>query len=270
MAQLTVATWNILADCYVTPDLYPRSPPDLLRPGARDSAIIVGLSTMVERLRPDAVCLQEVHGSFLSALHRAALPRGWRVLGSREADGTRDQCLVLLCGEWQLATHAGNSYARAPGNIAQRLVLLNGLDTAVLYNTHLRWAPDDGRLTGAQAQELASWVDREEYPTLVAGDLNASTDSLTLQHLIGVGLTDTHPDESLRTAEFSHTGPIRLDYILVRGARAEPLPATDVVADGNEPLPGRRCPSDHLPLAARVFVSQPPNATQRTPPCSRS
>jgi|GEM_PF-5696304 len=259
MKHLTIATWNVLADDYVAADLYPKSPTSLLLPGARDSAIVEDLLAMVDRLEVDAVCLQEVHGSLRKALESGVLPSGWRVLGSRDGGLTREQCLVLLGGRWSLRNHEIHSYARAPDHLAQRLVLQNGASTVALYNTHLQWAPDDGRLTGAQANELASWVDREDVPTLVAGDLNSPTDSLALRHLVGVGLTDLHPDESLRTADFDQTGPVRLDYILVREVCAQALPATEVVVDGIEPLPGWRCPSDHLPLAARLFVSSRPD-----------
>jgi len=270
MTSLAVATWNVLADCYLTPDLYPRTPARLLLPGARTAPIVGELFRLVETLRLDAFCLQEVHGSLLDELHSATLPRVWQVFGSREANAARDQCIVLLCGKWKLASHDRVPFVQAPENVAQRLVLLNGLAAAVLYNTHFQWAPDNGRLTRAQAGELASWVGRESHPTIVAGDLNSTLESTALQHLVGAGLADLHPYESLRTADFSHTGPLRLDYILVRGARGRPVAASDIVMDGSEPLPGWRCPSDHLPLAGRLFVSPPPCATGRRQPSSTS
>lgn len=256
MTQLSLATWNVLADCYLTPDLYPNTPVGLLLPGARTAAIVTELLSMVERLRLDAVCVQEAHGSLLAELETVALPRGWRVLRTTESETARDQCVVLLCGKWRLGSHDRRSYKQAPDNHAQRLALLRGTTTVILYNTHLQWALDNGRLTGAQGAELASWASREAQPTIVAGDLNSPRESPAVQQLIGIGFTDLHPLESLRTAEFLHTGPLRLDYILVRGARGRSLPATDLVIDGREPLPGWRCPSDHLPLAACVSVGR--------------
>lgn len=264
--QLSVATWNVLADCYVTPELYPRTPLEFLPPGSRTASIVGNLQEMVNRLRLDAVCLQEVDRSLLTELHRASRRRAWRVLSSWEVEATRDQCAVLLCGDWTLGTHDYLSYAQAPGYRVQRLVLLSGVTAAVLYNTHFRWAADNGCLTGAQSAELALWVDREDYPTIVAGDLNSTPDSPALQQLFAIGLKDLHPYESLRTAEFRHTGPIRLDYILLRGAQGKPLLPTDIIIDGKEPLPGWRCPSDHVPLAACVSVPTRRAIKQPQPP----
>lgn len=223
MGRLRIATWNVLADAYLDPAQYPRTPAKLLAAGARRGRIRDDILAMVEALRLDVVCLQEADEALAAAIGDAT-PSSWGTCWSPRPGGG-DGCLSLVCGGWQPLGSEAGMYHSAPGVPVQRLTLSDGDDAVAVYHTHLRWADDEGATCRAQAAELAALAGDESLPTVVVGDLNAPPDSATVAELRDAGFHDAHTDHSLRTAVFSHTGPLRLDYILVRCATAQPLSA---------------------------------------------
>src|SRR5204863_3016194 len=67
-----VASYNVLADAYIDPRFYPRTPAPLLDPATRRPALIRRLGG----LGADVACLQEVDGPMLDALRAELEPRG--------------------------------------------------------------------------------------------------------------------------------------------------------------------------------------------------
>jgi endonuclease/exonuclease/phosphatase family metal-dependent hydrolase len=252
MHPFRLATWNVLADAYLDPLRYARTASYLRSPGARTGLLRDKVLEMIERLRLDVVCLQEVDPTMFSAMLKALRPDGWEPLWSPKTHDVEEGCLTLVSGEWSLAAWEPRPYVRTPGNLAQKMVLSRGTSEIVVYNTHFRWAPDHGATCLAQAAELATWTRSDHGVTLVVGDLNAPPKTPAITRLAEAGFCDAHSDPRLRTAVFDHSGPLRLDYILVRNAAAAPLAATNVTVNDTDPFPSPYMASDHIPLAARI------------------
>src|SRR5437868_4457942 len=70
----TITSYNILADAYLNPEWYARTPSSLLDPARRGPAVVA----RVAGLGADAICLQEVEEARFEALRRALEPLGFR------------------------------------------------------------------------------------------------------------------------------------------------------------------------------------------------
>ncbi len=254
VANLSLATWNVLADAYVGRDAHPGAPSRLLTAGARSEAICDGVVDLIRNLGAGVVCLQEAEPSLLPHIQERCTRHGWEVNWSPRGHGEPDGLVAIVCAPWMLSSTTPLTYADDRSYLAQRIELLHNDLKVVLYNTHFRWADDDGRTTGRQGAELAHWVAAEQVPTLVVGDLNAAPGSSALTQLRSVGCVDVHPGSDWRTAAFPGIGAVRVDYILVRGGTGTPIPVSSLQIEDARPLPDERLPSDHAPLAARIEI----------------
>lgn len=199
-----------------------------------------------EHGEPMVICLQEVDEALAERLSAHGLV-WWSPRSSTQTDG----CALLVTRHLELHEATEREYPGKSGYLAQRAVVGCGGQRVVIYNTHLQWTPD-GEAARGQSRHLARWVDAEAIPTIVAGDLNSSSDSITVRQLLNVGCVDAHPWPDLLTASFEGVGPVRVDYILVRNGTASGL-RPDGPAD--DPLPSATNPSDHVPLVARITFS---------------
>lgn len=92
---MRLLSWNVLADAYLRAELYPRSAPELLRPGARRAAIL----DAIERADADVLCLQEAEPPLVDAA-RARLA-GWTIR-FLPRPGKPDGCAMLARPGWIL------------------------------------------------------------------------------------------------------------------------------------------------------------------------
>lgn len=249
--RLRVATWNVLADEYISDEAYPRVAYELLVPEARRAAICGLVTGLIDRLGLDLICLQEVDDALVEALHGIAAPRGWQTSWSRIAMG-RAGCGAVVCGGWRLA--AADRVRVSEGTL-ERLTVERGAVSLVIHHAHFHWADDGGQGTLRQARRVVRRADASEGAAVVLGDLNAGPDSDALAHLVRSGFADAHGDKpGLMTAVFEESGAVRTDYVLGRGLVLSALETGVSAIDGDRSLPDNSVPSDHVPLAAEILL----------------
>lgn len=254
-ARFSIASYNVLADSYVRPDWFPKTPAALLEPGARTSA----LADRVAGLGVDIVCLQEVEPEVFAAVERR-LGSAWGSAYARKGRGKPDGCATFVSERlsWKRATP--HHYADGTGHLALVAVLeLAGVELAVA-NTHVRWSPADspeaehhghrqlGELLAARDQLAAGarWV--------VCGDLNLRPGAGPLARLEAAGFSDAFAGRPEGFTTNSAGGAKRIDYIFY-GAGLSCLGASVETIDGTTPLPSDKEPSDHLPVVAELALA---------------
>lgn len=222
---MRIATYNVLADAYIRREYYPRTDPALLKPGARDAALIA----RIRGFDADIVCLQEVEQHLFDAL---AMP-GTRVAKS---GGKPDGCATLLRipGE-----HDALHFSDGSGH----LVLFTTTRFGTIANTHIKW---DSKWGVGQAEAIVRALASRPRPWIVCGDFNAELGSDVLAPF-EKDFDDVHP-ASVLTCN-SNGRAKKIDFILAtRDLALEPLPTTTIADD--TPLPSATEPSDHVPLGA--------------------
>ena len=222
--MLAIATYNVLADAYIRREFYPRTEPALLRPGARDAALI-------ERIRgfdADVICLQEVEQRLMDAI---GLPGEF----VHKAGGKPDGCATFVRGE---ARHEALHFDDGTGH----LVLITRAAGVTIANTHIKW---DAKWGVGQAEAIVRALASHPRPWIVCGDFNAEPDSSVLS--VFRDFVDAHP-VSVCTCN-SNGRAKKIDYILAtRELSASPI-ASPIVTD-DTPLPSALEPSDHVSLRA--------------------
>ncbi|MEM7306582.1 MAG: endonuclease/exonuclease/phosphatase family protein [Planctomycetota bacterium] len=221
---------------------------------------------LLRREDPDLLGLQEALPEQLAEL-RAALP-GYRVLGrGRDAGGGGEHAALLVrasrfdvieAGDFWLSPtpdeEASRGWDAALPRICTWAVLRDREGGAELLamNAHF-----DHRGSEARRRSALVLLDRRarfaELPLVLTGDLNAGEGSDPLAALRAGGLRDTFRDawpEADQVGTFhgfrGGTGGEKIDYVLV-GAGWETLDAA-ILHDRE----GRRYPSDHYPVRARI------------------
>lgn len=86
---LLCASFNVLADAYISYGNYSHVEPELLEPGAHIDYLVKLLSG----LDADIIGLQEVERPLLNALHGA---KYWQMLWSPKGNDKPDGCLALI------------------------------------------------------------------------------------------------------------------------------------------------------------------------------
>ena len=228
---LTVASWNVLADDYVHPEYYPRTPAELLARGARHAGVL-------DRLRAcpaEIICLQEVDAGLLAQVDG----QGFTVCKAQKR-GKPDWLVTLVRGPVQSCTT--HVYSDGTGHIALT-VEAHGVRVT---NTHLKW---DGK-GDAAAGEVVELLPAPEGAWILCGDLNAEPDSPALRRLLGAGLSDAYAAHPRMFTSNANQRAKRIDFLLHTAAlRAEPR--TLRVVEDDTPLPAHDEPSDHLMISAQ-------------------
>lgn len=256
----TLASYNILADAYVTRERYPLTPEAILEPAARREALL----TRLVELDADVLCLQEVERAALTEIAGRLTPLGYQGLYAQKAGRKPDGCAtfyrssVFGCVESVRYVYADDRATREPSvHVAQLLAFEHGVLRLGVANTHLQWDPPGtpaGEQRGyRQAGQLLEALERElpgQAAWIVCGDLNAPPDSELVRLIEQSGFARTHSAFS-NSYTFSADGLARtIDHLFYSAAlRATPLPLPAV--DAHTPLPGADQPSDHVAVAAR-------------------
>ena len=248
----TAATYNILADAYVRPDRYPLCPPAALDPGPRRALLL----RRIAALDVDLLCLQEVE----PAAHAAIADRlGDEYLAlhaprRRRPDGAS---LFLRRAALQLDDHETLHYS-APGSDDQLALIAHlrlGPRRLLVANTHLQWCrddtPADAHVGRAQLLELLARDHHDDATRLIAGDLNATSQSCVLQaaldHGMALGAAKQRPWDTCN----ANRRPRKLDYLLYTRGHLDPRADALPPLRRDTPMPSLVEPSDHLPLRIR-------------------
>lgn len=243
-----VVTWNVLADAYARPAFFPDSPPDCLAPGARMSAVLA----TIEQCAAPVTLLQEVEPALVEGLV-SHFPGG-DVRWCPKEGGRPDGCAALVLPPWRVQRSDRLVYADgqpASGHVAQLLELRGpGGAELLVANTHLRYAAREAvpHVGVRQASELVGALAAEPV-VLFAGDTNDAPGGPVRRVLTDAGFVGA--ESAAATSLFGGGEPRALDLVAGRGVRITSRAARALEA----PLPGPRCPSDHVPLRAWVEKS---------------
>jgi mRNA deadenylase 3'-5' endonuclease subunit Ccr4 len=244
--DLTVATYNILADAYVDPKFYPHTPASVLEPARRRLAVV----DRVAELDADVIGLQEVERGARDAIDArlSGHASAYAMKGKRRPDG----CMTIHRSHIAVAKEQALHYGDGSGHVALLVVFeIEGALVGVA-NTHFKWDPPDTerdrRHTLRQATELlATSRSLDPCPWIVLGDLNVEPDSAAIQVFRDAGFADAH-EANVMTAN-SNGRAKKIDFLL-HDARLVAAPRTTATVEDDTPLPSDAQPSDHVPLVA--------------------
>lgn len=243
---LRVVSYNILADSYVEPSYFPRTPAEILDAGRRRPA----LAARIAGLGADVVCLQEVEPDAL-AIVRAALPAHQACFEPKR--GKPDGVATLVRGV--VRHRASVVYPDGTGHVALLLAVEHEGRLLGVANTHLKWGPPPGApVSVAQAEALLDAIDRFEPACagwVVCGDFNARPESVPIERMRARGLRDGYAAYRAHDAFTANANAEakRIDFVLhAPSLTAVPLPLPAITAE--TPLPSAAEPSDHLPIGA--------------------
>lgn len=245
-----MVTYNVLADAYIRPAYFPRTPAEILAPDRRLGALMARLGA----LSPDVLCLQELEADRFEAV-RAALT-GYRAEYARKGERKPDGCGTF--SRAPVVRSERFEYGDGTGHIALLVELERDGRRLGVANTHLRFDSHDGR-PGLGAAQLARLLDRVEESSchgwVVCGDFNARPDSFMLRQALERGWLDGGARAPTCN---SNARAKRIDFLLHSASlQAEPHPHPALRDD--TPMPSESEPSDHLAVGAtfawREFTS---------------
>lgn len=231
---MKIVSYNVLADCYVKPEMFPLVRPEHLDRGYRRRLLI-------ERLvgyAADVICLQEVEEEVFGELQTRLT--GYQGVLARKGGGKPDGCATFVRG--RSASHQPRPYSDGTGHVA----LVTLLEDVAVVNTHFKWGSATSRVGLDQAVELLDGLD-SGVDWIVCGDFNAAPDSALVAEFHRRGFADAYASIGGDTCN-SNSTPKRIDYFMHRGLRSMPLPLPAI--DGRTPLPSETEPSDHLAIRA--------------------
>jgi endonuclease/exonuclease/phosphatase family metal-dependent hydrolase len=245
----TAATYNILAAAYVRPDRYPFSPAAALAPGPRRELLLARIAA----LDVDLLCLQEVE----QAAHAAIAARlgddyiGVHAPRRRRPDGAS---LFVRRATFTVEEHETLHYTAdgSDGQLALIARLGHGDRALRVACTHLQWCRDDtpaeAHVGRAQLLELIDHLASEPATVLIAGDLNATSQSPVLRAAGERGLALAAATQRPWDTCNANKRPRKLDYLLYSAGRLDPHPDPLPPLRRDTPMPSLTEPSDHLPL----------------------
>lgn len=250
--EFSAATYNVLADAYVRPDRYPLSPPAALAPGPRRQLLLARIHGITAQ-GLDLLCLQEVEASAHAAI-AATLGDAWLGLYAARPRRPDGASLFVRRERFTLVDHDTLHY-RSPGSDDQLALIARlrlGPHALQIACTHLQWCrddtPADAHTGRAQLLELIDHLGTgSSAETLIAGDLNATSQSPVIQAArdrgLALGAATQRPWDTCN----ANRRPRKLDYLLhTAGLTPRPRPLPRLQRD--TPMPSLREPSDHLPL----------------------
>jgi endonuclease/exonuclease/phosphatase family metal-dependent hydrolase len=251
---LRVVSWNVLADAYIRASFYPRTRAELLRPGARTSAIIDRIAADPA----DVFCLQEVEAPLVEAA-RAALV-AWEIRFAPKP-GKPDGCAIFARPGVGLEAVRVVAYAdgapdrEASGHVALLATVRVGELAVRVATTHMRWdppgTPSAQRWATREMRELLAAL---PPPAIMCGDLNVEPDDEVYRMLLAAGFADPHAGDARPTCNPNGRAK-RIDYLVHTRELQAAASATQPVDDAT-PLPSAQMPSDHVPIAAAFHSSR--------------
>ena len=253
-----IASYNVLADAYLTADRYPRTPPALLAPGARTPA----LADTIALLDADVVCLQEVERETFERLTDQLGVIGYTgslmMKTGRRPDGcaTFSRTPASLVGVHEHAYRDGRGGARDSAHVALIAVVEVGGRRVAVANTHLKWSAPATAIADQwahrQLSELVALLDTMAGSCdarVVCGDFNVEPDSPAVAVIEAAGYTAALGSLTGANTCNTHGVAKKIDFIfhtdaLVAAPRTPPPIGADTV------LPSERHASDHLAICA--------------------
>ena len=257
--SFSLATYNILAQAYITPTRYPRIPATVLDSVWRRPALV----RHVVALATDVVCLQEVEDETFAAVQQVLGPLGYTGHFAKKGGGKPDGCATFVHQStltWrtvhQLMYTDGSGTERDSGHLALVVLCEYKGRTLGLVNTHLQWAPPgtppDLQRGYRQIKQLLRErcrIDPACEAWIICGDLNVTPESHVVAVLREEGFDYAHRTLGATFTCNSNARAKMVDYVFyTKGFWAQPVAVP--VIDDQTPLPAHDQPSDHLALMA--------------------
>jgi mRNA deadenylase 3'-5' endonuclease subunit Ccr4 len=258
---LIVASYNVLADAYVTPERYPGVPLAALDFMVRGPSLL----RRIAGLGADVICLQEVEPSLYVSLEGHLKTRGYIGHYARKGAGKPDGCATFIreamAGDAVETLHYFDG-GRPPKPTTGHLALLVRLRaenlTIGIANTHLKWdapeTPERSRLGLRQIIQLLRERDTAlpgANAWIVCGDFNVTADNAVAEATRRAGLIDAYSGRDTAHTCLVDRAAKRIDYLFhtpnLRSAPAD-LPALD----SQSVLPSADEPSDHVPIVVTL------------------
>jgi mRNA deadenylase 3'-5' endonuclease subunit Ccr4 len=255
----SVASYNILADAYITPTRYPGIPATVLAPERRRPALL----QHIQNLAADVICLQEVEPHVLRTIADHLQPCGYVAYYAQKKGRKPDGCATLVkCTAvavraiHTLHFHDGGGTQPDSGHVA--LVLLLDVESRVagIINTHLKWGPPGkprheqwGYRQATELLEYRSLIAPACQAWVLCGDFNTTPDSNIISVLKRAGLEDAYRGREQMYTCNSHQKAKRIDYLLHTNALTSHPVDLPGITD-HTPLPSEQEPSDHLAIMA--------------------
>ncbi len=234
---MRLASFNVLADAYLSHGDYSHVDPDLLQPGARQRHIIREINS----LGADVIGLQEAD----YYLHEAFEDDGrWQTLWAPKGRNKPDGCLTLVKDGLEISNYESSTYDDETGSVYQ-ITMVGRLAVA---NSHMKWAPadDPSHVGAAQTKELLAKLDNYT-PAVILADCNDRPGGPVKKLFDEAGFLNMSGD---RPTALVNGKLAALDLLAVRGVHARWINRNyDLTA-----IPNRQCASDHIPLVADLDV----------------
>lgn len=250
----SVASYNVLADSFITPDWYPFIDPHVLVPAYRHTA----LADHIARVNTDAICLQEVEPAVHDVIRRRLHPLGYASFRAARTSRRMDGCAMFLrTATFTTSTIHQLEFQDGSGNVALIAITETFGRRVGIATVHLSWerdhAPHEPRhALGEVRSILALTVD--ERPAcdawIVCGDFNALPTDDVPREFVRSGYTDAFRDQPLSYTCNVNAEAKRIDYLFSSSALTPHAIDVRQIND-HTPLPSRDEPSDHLLIAAR-------------------
>ena len=255
----SLTTYNVLAQAYITPTRYPRTPAPVLASVWRRPALV----RHIVALGTDVVCLQEVEDETFAAVQQALQPLGYTGHFAKKGGGKPDGCATFVRQStlaWGTVHHLmysdGAGIERDSGHLALVVVGACKGRPLGLVNTHLQWdppgTPPDRQRGSRQIKQLLQERGRiapscEAW--IICGDLNVTSESHVVAVLRAEGFDYAHRTLAGTYTCNANARANMIDYVFYTGVfRAQPVAVP--VIDDQTPLPSYDQPSDHLALTA--------------------
>jgi len=269
--NFTIMTYNVLAECYMSPTRYAHCPEYARRWSYRGKQILDEISFY----RPDVLALQEVdHFDFFeSKLGKL----GYKGVFQRRSGYRLDGCALFYNNKFDLVSHQSvdfndlvtikhnETYRRDNVAIIATLRPKTENRHVIVATTHLYWDPKFAFIKAEQARHLLNRV-RKIFnegggAVFIAGDFNSVPGSEVYTsfledsfRLFSAYLPFGEPETHFTTHYFGC-----LDYIWHTSKHAkllqviEPIPPS--LCENKCEFPSDVFPSDHLPLMAKYILT---------------
>ena len=257
--SFSLTTYNVLAQAYITPARYPRTPASILASTWRRPALVRYLGA----LATDVICLQEVEDETFAAVQQALQPLGYTGHFARKGAGKPDGCATflrrgpLVWGTVHTLMYRDGAGAEADsGHLALAVVCTYKGRSLGLVNTHLQWdAPDtspDRQRGYRQILQLLQARDQiapacEAW--IICGDFNVTPESHVVSVLRAAGFDYTHRTLAGTSTCNANARAKMIDYVFYPET-VRPQPVAVPAIDDQTPLPSDDHPSDHLAVMA--------------------
>lgn len=232
---MRLATFNVLADAYISYGDYSHATPELMQPGAR----IEHLSHQINHLGVDVIGLQEADRSLVEVFED---DKNWQSFWTPKGRNKPDGCLTLVKSNLGISDHESHLYNDGSGHVFQ-LVRVGGIAIA---NTHIKWAPEDDRnhIGVGQTKELLAALDDQQAAVILA-DCNGRPGGRVQTMVEEAGFTSLSGE---RQTAIVNGELVAIDLLAIKGLKGMLVPTNyDLHA-----IPNEICASDHAPVIAEV------------------